>query len=194
MTLLLSLSFSLLSPSDMTALGAVGAARVLVALVAAALCSHPLLRVSATLNSVLVNSNAIKNLPPPLGGAAGHPGSAVSVAPGILYEGGNKYQTIDNYQVRRVSGIWGRCDPKGVSFGSLKKGVELADCVRFRANMETALGSSGQQELLERWAERNGDERPDPGVWVPGCPGASPSPGSLPAAVPVRRGRGVQHR
>nr|NP_001254731.1 dickkopf-related protein 1 precursor [Equus caballus]AFI61657.1 dickkopf-like protein 1 [Equus caballus] len=51
----------------MTALGAVGAARVLVALVAAALCSHPLLRVSATLNSVLVNSNAIKNLPPTAG-------------------------------------------------------------------------------------------------------------------------------
>ncbi|EPY83446.1 dickkopf-related protein 1-like protein [Camelus ferus] len=82
----------------MTTLGTVGAARVLVALVAAALCSHPLLGVSATLNSVLVNSNAIKNLPPPLGGAAGHPGSAVSAAPGILLEGGNKYQTVDNYQ------------------------------------------------------------------------------------------------
>ncbi|KAH0521399.1 cGMP-dependent protein kinase 1 [Microtus ochrogaster] len=58
----------------------------------------PLLGVSATLNSVLINSNAIKNLPPPLGGAAGQPGSAVSVAPGVLYEGGNKYQTLDNYQ------------------------------------------------------------------------------------------------
>ncbi|MBZ3881789.1 Dickkopf-related protein 1 [Sciurus carolinensis] len=82
----------------MTALGSVGVARFLVALIAAVLCNHSLLGVSATLNSVLVNSNAIKNLPPPLGGAAGHPGSAVSAAPGILYEGGNKYQTLDNYQ------------------------------------------------------------------------------------------------
>lgn len=90
--------------SAMKALGAVGAAQVWVALVAAALCGHhPLLGVGATLNSVL-NSNAIKNLPPPLGGASGHPGSAVSVAPGILYDGANKYQTIDNYQVRRA---WG---------------------------------------------------------------------------------------
>lgn len=88
----------------MRALGAVGAARVLVALVAAALYGHSLLGVSATLNSVL-NSNAIKNLPPPLGGAAGHAGSAVSAAPGTLYVGGNKYQTVDNYQVRGVSGI-----------------------------------------------------------------------------------------
>ncbi|MXQ80552.1 hypothetical protein E5288_WYG009049 [Bos mutus] len=81
----------------MTALGTAGAARVLVALVAAALCGHPLLGVSATLNFVL-NSNAIKNLPRPLGGAAGHPGSAVSAAPGIPFEGGSKYQTIDNHQ------------------------------------------------------------------------------------------------
>lgn len=88
----------------MKALGAVGAAQVLVALVAAALCGHhPLLGASATLNSVL-NSNAIKNLPPPLGGASGHPGSPVSVAPGILYDGANKYQTVDNYQVRRGCG------------------------------------------------------------------------------------------
>ncbi|ELW69393.1 Dickkopf-related protein 1 [Tupaia chinensis] len=57
----------------MTALGAMGAAPVLIALVAAALCGHPLLGASATLNSVLVNSNAIKNLPPPLGGAAPYP-------------------------------------------------------------------------------------------------------------------------
>uniref|UniRef100_A0A8D0UVE4 Dickkopf N-terminal cysteine-rich domain-containing protein n=1 Tax=Sus scrofa TaxID=9823 RepID=A0A8D0UVE4_PIG len=89
-------SFSALSPLEMRALAAAGAARVLVTLAAAALCGHPLLGASATLNSVLVNSNAIKNLPPPLGGAAGHP--AVSAAPGILFEGGNKYQTIDNYQ------------------------------------------------------------------------------------------------
>lgn len=95
----------------MTAPGAVGAARVLAALVAAALCGHLQLGVSATLNSVLVNSNAIKNLPPALGGAAGHPGSAVSAAPGIPYEGGNKYQTIDNYQVSRGLGSRERCDP-----------------------------------------------------------------------------------
>lgn len=88
----------------MRALGAVGAARILVALVAAALYGHSLLGVSATLNSVL-NSNAIKNLPPPLGGAAGHAGSPVSAAPGILYVGGNKYQTVENYQVRGVPGI-----------------------------------------------------------------------------------------
>lgn len=97
----------------MKALGAVGAAQVLVALVAAALCGpRPRLGVSAALNSVL-HSNAIKNLPPPLGGAAGHPGSPVSVAPGILYDGANKYQTIDSYQVRRAprgSGE-GRRDP-----------------------------------------------------------------------------------
>ena len=109
----------------MKALGAVGAAQFLVALVATALCSHPLLGVSATLNSVL-NSNAIKNLPPPLGGAAGHPGSPVSVAPGILYDGGNKYQTIDNYQVRRVLGTWEHCDSEEVSSG--QKGIERAEC------------------------------------------------------------------
>ncbi|XP_054974662.1 dickkopf-related protein 1 [Sorex araneus] len=78
--------------------GVLGAARVVMALVAAALCGHPPVCVQATLNSVLVNSNAIKNLPPPLGGAAGHPGSAVSAAPGILHEGGNKYQPVDHYQ------------------------------------------------------------------------------------------------
>jgi dickkopf len=94
----------------MTALGVVGAARFLVALIAAVLCSHPGFEVNATLNSVLVNSNAIKNLPPPLGGAAGHPGSTVSVAPGILYEGGNKYQTLDHYQVRGVVGMQGLRD------------------------------------------------------------------------------------
>lgn len=55
----------------MTALGTAGAARVLVALVAAALCGHPLLGVSATLNFVL-NSNAIKNTPQ-MSGAAGAP-------------------------------------------------------------------------------------------------------------------------
>ncbi|XP_007520809.1 dickkopf-related protein 1 [Erinaceus europaeus] len=75
----------------MMALGAGGAARVLLTLCAAALCAHPPGRASAILNSVLVNSNAIKNLPPPLGGAA-------SAAPGVLYEGGNKYQAVDNYQ------------------------------------------------------------------------------------------------
>lgn len=100
----------------MKGLGAVGPARVFVALVAAAVCGHSLLGVSATLNLVL-NSNAIKNVPPPLGGAAGHPGSPVSAAPGILYVGGNKYQTVDNYQVRRVSGIWGRCGPKRSHLG-----------------------------------------------------------------------------
>lgn len=96
----------------MTALGTAGAARVLVALVAAALCGHPLLGVSATLNFVL-NSNAIKNTPQ-MSGAAGHPGSAVSAAPGIPFEGVNKYH--DKHQVRRVlrignaatGPIWGR--------------------------------------------------------------------------------------
>lgn len=126
----------------MKALGTVGAAQVLVALVAATLCGHPLLGVNATLNSVL-NSNAIKNLPPPLGGASGHPGSPVSVAPGILYDGANKYQTIDNYQVRRVWGIWERCVPEEVSSG--KKGVERTECVRFGEHLETAFGSSGRQ-------------------------------------------------
>lgn len=100
----------------MTVVRAVAAVRFLVVLSTMALCSLPPLGVSATLNSVLINSNAIKNLPPPLGGAGGQPGSAVSVAPGVLYEGGNKYQTLDNYQVRGVSGIRGRCDPEaGVS-------------------------------------------------------------------------------
>lgn len=99
----------------MTVVCAVAAVRFLVLLAAMAFCSLPLLGVSATLNSVLINSNAIKNLPPPLGGAAGQPGSAVSVAPGVLYEGGNKYQTLDNYQVRGVSGIQGCCDTEGVS-------------------------------------------------------------------------------
>lgn len=79
---------------------AVAAVRFLFLFITMALCSLPLLGASATLNSVLINSNAIKNLPPPLGGAGGQPGSAVSVAPGVLYEGGNKYQTLDNYQVR----------------------------------------------------------------------------------------------
>lgn len=86
----------------MTVVCAVAAVRFLAGLTAMALCSLPLLGASATLNSVIINSNAIKNLPPPLGGAVGQPGSAVSVAPGVLYEGGNKYQTLDNYQVRGV--------------------------------------------------------------------------------------------
>ncbi|KAJ1066930.1 hypothetical protein K5549_000630 [Capra hircus] len=60
----------------MTALGTAGAARVLAALVAAALCGHPLLGVSATLNFVL-NSNAIKNTP--------------QMSGGIPFEGVNKY-------------------------------------------------------------------------------------------------------
>lgn len=107
----------------MKVLGAVGAARVLVALVAAALCGHPPRAASATLNSVL-NSNAIKNLPPPLGGASGHPGSAVSVAPGVLYDGANKYQTIDHYQVRRASGTRRRRAPGEGPSG--KKGAERA--------------------------------------------------------------------
>lgn len=77
----------------------------MVALVAAALCGHSLLGVSATLNPA-VNSNAIKNLPPPLGGAAA--GHAVSAAPGLLYVGGNKYQTVDSPQVRGVPGGLGR--------------------------------------------------------------------------------------
>lgn len=104
MTVLSPFSLSPLGPSEMTALRTAGAARVWVALAAAALCGHPLLGVSATLNFVL-NSNAIKNLPPPLSGAAGHPGSAVSAAPGTPFEGGNKFQTLDNHQVRRVLGI-----------------------------------------------------------------------------------------
>ncbi|KAM5236076.1 dickkopf-related protein 1 [Ctenodactylus gundi] len=82
----------------MPALGAGGAARFLVSLIAVTLGSHPPPGAGATLNSVLLNSNAIKNAPPPLGGAAGHPGSAASAAPGVLYEGGNKYQTLDGYQ------------------------------------------------------------------------------------------------
>lgn len=99
----------------MTVVCTVAAVRFLVVFTTMAFCSLPLLGASATLNSVLINSNAIKNLPPPLGGAGGQPGSAVSVAPGVLYEGGNKYQTLDNYQVRAVSGIGGLCDPDWVS-------------------------------------------------------------------------------
>lgn len=109
----------------MRALGSVGAARVLVALVAGAVCGHSLLGVNATLNFVL-SSNAIKNLPPPLGGAAGHPGSTASTAPGILYLGGNKYQTVDNYQVRRVWRLWDCCGPAQVPG---RKGVNRAQWV-----------------------------------------------------------------
>lgn len=143
--------------SEMTAPGAAaGAAPVLVALVAAALCGHqPLLGVSATLNSVL-NSNAIKNLPPPLGGASGHPGSAVSVAPGILFDGANKYQTMDNYQVRRRAGGPGgrrRRDPGEVASG--RKGVRTCGA-------EGTSGSFGDL-LWGPWAawrwERGGQKR-----------------------------------
>ncbi|CAK7314007.1 Dickkopf-related protein 1 [Vulpes lagopus] len=81
----------------MPAPGAPGAARLLLALLAAALCGPLRPGASAASNSVL-HSNAIKNLPPALGGAAGHPGWAVSAAPGLAYEGGNKYQTLDSYQ------------------------------------------------------------------------------------------------
>ncbi|XP_049502619.1 dickkopf-related protein 1 [Panthera uncia] len=102
----------------MPALGAAGATRVLVALAAAALCGHLQLGVSATLNSVLVNSNAIKNLPPALGGAAGHPGSAVSAAPGIPYEGGNKYQTVDNYQTPGCDVLLSSPAPVGICMPS----------------------------------------------------------------------------
>ncbi|XP_012370861.1 dickkopf-related protein 1 [Octodon degus] len=81
-----------------SAMPAAVSARLWVTLVAVALGGLPAPPTSATMNSVLVNSNAIKNLPPPLGGAAGHPGSAVSAAPGLAYEGGNKYQALGNYQ------------------------------------------------------------------------------------------------
>lgn len=158
----------------MPAPGAVGAARVLAALLAAALCGHLQLGVSATLNSVLVNSNAIKNLPPALGGAAGHPGSAVSAAPGILYEGGNKYQTIDNYQVSRVSGNPGCGDPEargGCSDG--EEHGECVECVQCGAQSGSLrLGALGTP-ASERCAQRAGDERRGPGAWGPGGAGAS---------------------
>lgn len=103
----------------MLVLGVLGPARVWLALVAAAFWGHPLPGVQATLNSVLVNSNAIKNLPPPLGGAVGHQGNPVSAAPGILYEGGNKYQPVDNYQVRR--GSWGIRDAMDKFWGAAER-------------------------------------------------------------------------
>ncbi|XP_013370222.1 PREDICTED: dickkopf-related protein 1 [Chinchilla lanigera] len=86
------------SPAEMPAPGASAAARLLLALAALALGGRPLPRAGAALNSVLLNSNAIKNSAPPLGGAAGHAGSAVSAAPGTPFEGGNKYQALDHYQ------------------------------------------------------------------------------------------------
>lgn len=129
----------------MPALGAAGATRVLVALAAAALCGHLQLGVSATLNSVLVNSNAIKNLPPALGGAAGHPGSAVSAAPGIPYEGGNKYQTVDNYQVSGGSGSGHAATPQGL--GSVGGWGEVGWGVP---------GGAARAAALERRARRHG--------------------------------------
>lgn len=169
----------------MTALGAGGAARVLAALIAVALCGHLQLGVSATLNSVLVNSNAIKNLPPALGGAAGHLGSAVSAAPGIPYEGGNKYQTFDNDPVSRVSGSLGRWDPEGGLRWGGEHG-ERVECVELGAQSGSLpLGVLGTA-ASERGTQRAGDERPGPGAWGPGGAGASPSAWPFPAAVPVR--------
>lgn len=129
------LTFSCLHPSEMTVVCAAAAVRFLFLFTTMALCSLPLLGASATLNSVLINSNAIKNLPPPLGGAGGQPGSAVSVAPGVLYEGGNKYQTLDNYQVRGVSGIRRFCDPD--DGGLREEGVGCPRCVRFGVCLES---------------------------------------------------------
>uniref|UniRef100_A0A4X2JS92 Dickkopf WNT signaling pathway inhibitor 1 n=1 Tax=Vombatus ursinus TaxID=29139 RepID=A0A4X2JS92_VOMUR len=86
---------------------AAGAARVLLAL-AAALCWPPCAPAAATLNTVLVNSNAIKNghSGPGGGGGGGGGGSsvalvpfwAVSVAPGdsVLFDRPNGYMHVDN--------------------------------------------------------------------------------------------------
>ncbi|XP_074153169.1 dickkopf-related protein 1 [Sminthopsis crassicaudata] len=78
---------------------AAGAARCLLAL-AAALCCPPCAPAAATLNTVLVNSNAIKNVPSgPGGGAAGSvPFWAVSAAPGdgVLFDRPNGYLHVDN--------------------------------------------------------------------------------------------------
>lgn len=138
--------------SAMTALGAVGAARVLAALIAVALCGHLQLGVSATLNSVLVNSNAIKNLPPALGGAAGHLGSAVSASPGIPYEGGNKYQTFDNDPVSRVSGSLGRWDPEGgLRWGGARRTCWV--CGVWGSVGKSASGSPGHSSFGEVHAE-----------------------------------------
>uniref|UniRef100_A0A8C2RI35 Dickkopf N-terminal cysteine-rich domain-containing protein n=1 Tax=Capra hircus TaxID=9925 RepID=A0A8C2RI35_CAPHI len=132
----------------MTALGTAGAARVLAALVAAALCGHPLLGVSATLNFVL-NSNAIKNTPQ-MSGAAGHPGSAVSAAPGIPFEGVNKYH--DKHQVRGVLRIGNAAIPNGSHLG---KRAQNGLCKSSsRCVWQLPLGAvSGK--VLERWAERD---------------------------------------
>ncbi|XP_067408866.1 dickkopf-related protein 1 [Emydura macquarii macquarii] len=77
-------------------LWAEGAARMCVALAAALCCSPWAGAANAALGSSLLNSNAIKNLPP--GGSAG--GSSVSAAPGdsTLLEGGNKHPPVDNHQ------------------------------------------------------------------------------------------------
>lgn len=132
----------------MTALGTAGAARVLAALVAAALCGHPLLGVSATLNFVL-NSNAIKNTPQ-MSGAAGHPGSAVSAAPGIPFEGVNKYH--DKHQVRGVLRIGNAAIPNRSHLG---KRAQNGLCKSSsRCVWQLPLGAvSGK--VLERWAERD---------------------------------------
>lgn len=151
----------------MPALGAAGATRVLVALAAAALCGHLQLGVSATLNSVLVNSNAIKNLPPALGGAAGHPGSAVSAAPGIPYEGGNKYQTVDNYQVSGGSGSGHAATPQGLGWVGWGGGSQVGRCATRGAP------GAARAAALERRAQRHGSS--DAQVPHP-CPPPPPQP------------------
>ncbi|KAM9070097.1 dickkopf-related protein 1 [Sarcophilus harrisii] len=83
---------------------AAGAARCLLAL-AAALCCPPCAPAAATLNTVLVNSNAIKNGHSGPGGGGGGGGAAglvpiwaVSAAPGdlVLFDRPNGYIHVDN--------------------------------------------------------------------------------------------------
>uniref|UniRef100_A0A8C8R4K4 Dickkopf WNT signaling pathway inhibitor 1 n=1 Tax=Pelusios castaneus TaxID=367368 RepID=A0A8C8R4K4_9SAUR len=79
-------------------LAAEGAVRVCLALTAALCCSPWAAAASAAFGSSLLNSNAIKNLPP--GGAAGPGGSSLGSAPGDSppLEGGNKPQPIETHQ------------------------------------------------------------------------------------------------
>ncbi|XP_055976720.1 dickkopf-related protein 1 [Sorex fumeus] len=74
---------------------ALGAARLLA--LAAALCAPALGRARAAATPALGSPNAIKNLPPPLGGAAGRPGPA-SAAPGAPHAAANKYQPGEQQQ------------------------------------------------------------------------------------------------
>lgn len=171
--------FLVITTSKMPALApalAAGAVRFLLAL-AAALCCPPCAPAAATLNTVLVNSNAIKNghSGPGGGGGGGGGGSssaglvpfwAVSVAPGdsALFDRPNGYMHVDNkHQVGTLlgdhPGLWQRGRGDGKT-GSTGLGTREFLCwlgLKERDRREMLLGVNSRRiGWVYFWWERSG--------------------------------------